>query len=203
VTRAEALPEQFIAKKKKKSEVGSRRRDDTGSKIAHETNDALPSLVMPVRLRARGTLKELLFKKGLNLKSDRMADEEIAFVAKTNDVDDRVHDGHNYAGLMDPKDYVAKREQVKLGEDAYKAQLLNAARERDARAALAESREREARQKRKKEQLRGELESAPAAADGAGPGPSAAGGKAARSEKKQKRGKGAAPTSKLSFDDDE
>ncbi|KAG8458934.1 hypothetical protein KFE25_004268 [Diacronema lutheri] len=130
--------------------------------------------------------------------------EEIDFVAKHDSVDDRVYDGTNYAGLMRPKDYVAKREQVKLGEEVWRAQRLQELRARDAQAATKDAKTREDRQRRKKEQLRDELASTGTRAPAGAPASACEAERAKEGCGKRKRSKGGAGKQpKLSFDEDE
>tara|TARA_B110001452_G_scaffold258758_1_gene254337 strand:+ start:448 stop:669 length:222 start_codon:yes stop_codon:yes gene_type:complete len=51
----------------------------------------------------------------------RMQEQADNFERMVDKTDDRINDGNNYRGLMNPKDYVAKRAQVAKNEDEVRA----------------------------------------------------------------------------------
>ena len=51
----------------------------------------------------------------------RMQEQADSFERMVDKTDDRINDGNNYRGLMNPKDYVAKRAQVAKNEDEVRA----------------------------------------------------------------------------------
>ena len=51
----------------------------------------------------------------------RMQEQADNFERMVDKTDDRVNDGNNYRGLMNPKDYVAKRAQMAKDEDEVRA----------------------------------------------------------------------------------
>lgn len=51
----------------------------------------------------------------------RMQEQADNFERMVDKTDDRVNDGNNYRGLMNPKDYVAKRAQMAKGEEEVRA----------------------------------------------------------------------------------
>jgi hypothetical protein len=122
----------------------------------------------------------------------RIQGQSDVFEAGVDRTDAKVNDGNNYAGLMNPKDYKAKRAELakddetikKEKDDAIRAKILAQRAEKD-----KDLREREGREQARKEKLRRELAGA---AEGEGEE-----AEAAAKKKKKKKG-GGAPT--LSFD---
>ena len=122
----------------------------------------------------------------------RIQGQSDVFEAGVDRTDAKVNDGNNYAGLMNPKDYKAKRAELakddetikKEKDDAIRAKILAQRAEED-----KDLREREGREQARKEKLRRELAGA---AEGEGEE-----AEAAAKKKKKKKG-GGAPT--LSFD---
>lgn len=47
----------------------------------------------------------------------RLQDQADNFERMVDKTDDRINDGNNYRGLMNPKDYVAKRAQMSKDEE--------------------------------------------------------------------------------------
>ncbi len=122
----------------------------------------------------------------------RIQGQSDVFEAGVDRTDAKVNDGNNYAGLMNPKDYKAKRAELakddqtirKEKDDAIRAKILVQRAEKD-----KDLREREGREQARKEKLRRELAGA---AEGEGEE-----AEAGAKKKKKKKG-GGAPT--LSFD---
>jgi|TARA_B110001469_G_scaffold17111_1_gene17315 hypothetical protein len=125
----------------------------------------------------------------------RIQGQSDVFEAGVDKVEAKVNDGNHYAGLMNPKDYKAKRAELAKDNETIKKEKDDAVRAkiREIRAEKDKAlREREDREQARKEKLRRELAGATE-----GEGEEAEAGPQKKKKKKKKKG-GGAPT--LSFD---
>ena len=122
----------------------------------------------------------------------RIQGQSDVFEAGTDKKEAKLNDGNHYAGLMDPKQYKAKRAELAKSDEEIKKEKDDAVRAkiREQRAEKDKAlREREGREQARKEKLRRELAGATE-----GDGEEA---EAGPKKKKKKKG-GGGPT--LSFD---
>ena len=120
----------------------------------------------------------------------RIQDQSDAFETGVDKVEAKLNDGNHYKGLMNPKDYKAKRAELAKDEETIKKEKEDMVRAkiRAERAAKDQAvRDREGREQARKEKLRREL------ADATG------GEEAEAAPKKKKKHKGGGPPT-LSFD---
>eukprot|EP00320_Phaeocystis_rex_P002721 CAMPEP_0119097632 /NCGR_PEP_ID=MMETSP1178-20130426/180043_1 /TAXON_ID=33656 /ORGANISM="unid sp, Strain CCMP2000" /LENGTH=109 /DNA_ID=CAMNT_0007081581 /DNA_START=39 /DNA_END=368 /DNA_ORIENTATION=- len=104
-------------------------------------------------------------------------------------MDAKLNDGNNYAGLMNPKEYKAKRAELAKDDETIKKEkedMIRAKIRADRAAKSQADRDRESREQARREKLQRELSGAKADEEAE-----------ARPKKKKKKG-GGAPT--LSFD---
>ena len=141
--------------------------------------------------RRAATLTMADDREGADSVLGRMQDQSDAFEAGIDKMDAKLNDGNHYKGLMNVKEYKAKRAELSKDEDTIKREKEDMVRAKiRAERAVADQavRDREARELARREKIRREL-SKPTAGEEAEAPPA----------KKKKKNKGAgAPT--LSFD---